>query len=412
MRIASLHVDWIALSRPTAISILLSHFATYLIAGVIHRDLKASNILIDGAGNVAITDHGLSVYAHRCSQSAPDYARVCWGQHPETTDACCLGCLQVNKLKDMQKAADKLEVTGMNPTQAGFAAAESMKTAAMALNNVRPKPVSRTYSGGGGGGGNDQVSGAMMMAGAGAMPLTGTSADSTSAGGTASSASVTAAGNGGQKSGSSIFSFRSLLGGKSRDSRTGPDGSSVNVGQPATRGSMFKTSAHAPVSTDGMSRVSRGDPQELQKHMCAEVGCTGGNSCMTAGDSRSSRTSRTSRIDSHGAEDTISSPDPASAKTELEEMMRKCMVNPVVLVASDCSCPVRHDDGRGWYKGRAGTSAYWCPQMIARDGAGDRMAYGMEAGWTLEPGQPLRTRPSIATLTHLLIPCYLLTNPR
>ena len=37
------------------------------------------------------------------------------------------------------------------------------------------------------------------------------------------------------------------------------------------------------------------------------------------------------------------------------------VVSPTVLM--DCDCGYPHDDGTGWYKGRAGTSAYWCPQV-------------------------------------------------
>jgi hypothetical protein len=64
-----------------------------------------------------------------------------------------------------------------------------------------------------------------------------------------------------------------------------------------------------------------------------------------------------------------------------EALLSRCLVNPIVLVAADCRCGTRQDDGRGWYKGRAGTSAYWCPQMLGRDAVGERMAYGMEADW-------------------------------
>ena len=48
---------------------------------------------------------------------------------------------------------------------------------------------------------------------------------------------------------------------------------------------------------------------------------------------------------------------------------------------TDCTCQRSMDDGEGWYKGRAGTSAYWCPEMLDRNDAGDRVAYGAEADW-------------------------------
>jgi serine/threonine protein kinase len=64
-----------------------------------------------------------------------------------------------------------------------------------------------------------------------------------------------------------------------------------------------------------------------------------------------------------------------------DTLLHSCLVNPVVLVPSDCSCSTNHDDGRGWYKGRAGTSAYWCPQMLSRDSHNERLSYGVDADW-------------------------------
>jgi len=70
-----------------------------------------------------------------------------------------------------------------------------------------------------------------------------------------------------------------------------------------------------------------------------------------------------------------------TVKTDADALLHCCLVNPVVLVPSDCSCSTRHDDGRGWYKGRAGTSAYWCPQMLSRDSHNERLSYGVDADW-------------------------------
>lgn len=38
-------------------------------AGVIHRDVKASNLLIDDTGHLRLTDFGLSVMMHTCGQA-------------------------------------------------------------------------------------------------------------------------------------------------------------------------------------------------------------------------------------------------------------------------------------------------------------------------------------------------------
>lgn len=48
-------------------------------------------------------------------------------------------------------------------------------------------------------------------------------------------------------------------------------------------------------------------------------------------------------------------------------------------VVMDCCCTF--DPCTGWYRGRAGTSAYWCPEMLKRDASGERLAYGCESDW-------------------------------
>jgi len=75
-------------------------------SGIVHRDIKASNILVDNHGSISLTDWGLSVFLHRCSQTTPDYARVCRGDIPDTTDSCCLGCSHVGRIKELGEAME------------------------------------------------------------------------------------------------------------------------------------------------------------------------------------------------------------------------------------------------------------------------------------------------------------------
>jgi len=47
----------------------------------------------------------------------------------------------------------------------------------------------------------------------------------------------------------------------------------------------------------------------------------------------------------------------------------------------ECMCPLKPPLSTKWYKGRAGTPAYWCREMLARDRKGGRIPYGVSADW-------------------------------
>ena len=52
-------------------------------------------------------------------------------------------------------------------------------------------------------------------------------------------------------------------------------------------------------------------------------------------------------------------------------LLTRGFTNPVLLVGSECVCDsTRSDDGKGWSRGRAGTSAYYCPEMLLRETSG------------------------------------------
>ena len=567
-------------------------------AGVIHRDIKASNILLDSSGNAAITDHGLSVFAHRCGQSAPDYSRVCWGQRPDSTDRCCLGCLQVAKLKEMQKHAETVLASVSNSSastlssssssssstsskislssksqiqstpsstssssssvvaaavdvlteteirEAGYAAAEAMKK--IALRSPLQQQIGQ-HEGAGAMPGliqgkkissddiimstvqeSDQlalvssslpsISSSMIVVDptiviipqqpCTSSLLSSSAIESTCISnekGTLSTKNLVLTSPPAIITSSSgigfVASLRNFISGASGSamaiSLTTPlacNGSSPNVGSSAVSSLVppsgnlaiynlppspwprFKTSAHTPsnstslIGTPGESNASGCSAIPLitpettamrtsfgENHgggarfvaitaLSASAAAAGGaaninaaappgagssglsSSCMMSTGSSVVAFDRTSRSNSANmgvegggeggqtfsvqqaipiVEDTLplSSHKDAFYRNEdlsrvsllltsttpgkglitvqaaADTLLHSCLVNPVVLVPSDCSCSTNHDDGRGWYKGRAGTSAYWCPQMLSRDSHNERLSYGVDADW-------------------------------
>lgn len=112
-------------------------------SGVLHRDIKASNILIDDTGHLRITDFGLAVLVHTCGKAAPSPERLCRGEASSLIAHCCLGCLQVTKLKDLQKAAQDASASGLSPSAAGAAAAASVRSSFPICfpASYRPDPI-------------------------------------------------------------------------------------------------------------------------------------------------------------------------------------------------------------------------------------------------------------------------------
>ena len=204
-------------------------------AGIIHRDVKASNILIDASGHLKLCDLGLSVFLHTCSTEAPQEDRPCQRGASSVLSStgfskCCLGCLHVNTVRDMQRR--------------------------------------------GAGGVLDFIS------------------------------------------------------------------SCVAVGEPG---------------------------QE------AAAGATGPTSTLAAAVLPPLQSTEDFSVDM-----AASQPDPHVLRTKLAtSAVSDCRLH----MGMACTCNHTHDDGSGWYKGRAGTPAYWCPEMLVRDSYGGRVAYGMSADW-------------------------------
>jgi serine/threonine protein kinase len=358
-------------------------------AGVIHRDIKGSNVLIDDQGHIRLTDFGLAVLMHSCSQTAPAPERVCRGDKSAGLHHCCLGCLQVTKLKELQKASAATSKETSDARAAGLRACQVIATANNRIfHESSSAPLSPEFC--------TSVSGEAKNK---AMSIRTPHANSK------------------HQRGDSAFSGATLpsrstsgVGGHLGASSPFVESSSYSVKTP-----VVIPSANAPMDTS----ISRGPLESPPQVPTVSSGCccfTSASTIVPQSDTFSTRDVRSqakfgnaldvtalpASVDTKTtwssdvvfaerngdpslhkegrgtrAQDFCSEPTPPMALWE--QFSSDTVVHPTVIM--DCRCGHPHDDGCGWYKGRAGTSAYWPPQMIARNAKGDRIAYGADADW-------------------------------
>lgn len=389
--------------------------------GVLHRDLKASNILVDSQGFVTLTDYGLSVFLHRCSKLAPDYARVCKGEQPESSDVCCLGCLQVSKLKTLQSTTESIEKTGVSPATAGRTAADTVRETAVA--QAYAELTAREKAAAAGSSGH-------------AMATVGTNAEGTESGAGASQYSTTTNGGMDMYNNPTGTRYTSYMEGAASmpvasvpvppsgmTTSSSTNNNNNNAMSPArTKGSLFRGLLGARSGNTPNHHHQATSTSSVQDPSGVSAPGTSVPGSASTYSTASNPTAYPYMASSHtrdGLAHTESHPVPSTDTlcgcvsgsvlalnngTPVTRMCSLCHVsgpllaqhreryynrlllqgfcNPTVLVVSDCLChSARQDDGLAWYRGRAGTAAYWCPQMISRGPDGERLPYGVEADW-------------------------------
>jgi serine/threonine protein kinase len=352
-------------------------------AGVIHRDVKASNVLVDASGHVLLSDLGLSVFAHACTEAAPAPERICRGESNPVLAHCCLGCLQVTKLKELQAAAAAAGAAGAPPAVAGLGAAASYGQLRVRGSSKQGHDTPSSTSGTGSPASLTLQPASSSSAGGSACSSCqcsgGASAAKADGQGCAHSAPSSAVRGGSMRG--SFGALRGVFGGAAAPAGT------TSRSSPGMRVHVASASAVAPVqpAAPGQGRAAPPAGGVFQRAVRAISSATPAlapapspGPLQTALDVTMLASPPASRpVSAHVAgacarvshASTLTPPFPSDASVAS------------AAVVMDCDCAAAHDDGKHWYKGRAGTSAYWCPEMIARESAGERLAYGASADW-------------------------------
>lgn len=372
-------------------------------------DLKASNILIDSSGHLRLTDFGLAVLSHNCGKEAPSGERICRGERSDVIRSCCLGCQQVQKLKSLTTAAHAAAGEGKSSRAAGRAAAEAMTTDPAFLASLSASGYSSGASGRSACGCGCTSSGTLRRGPSSysllseevgrTLPHTSSAASMTSSGaaspraGPAAAASASRAGgsihDGGQAQAQQasthsrgLTSFRSFFGGVAAPSSTGT-ASTTTTGNRG-RATIKSPNAAATPLASGAGAQPTAPGLSYHQHRLSRIG-SGMASPKVAGSSAHA---------AGGSEDLagLATPSCTCASCDVHrptagapcarpwrERFAKATVNPVCVM--DCDCGAERDGADGWYRGRAGTAAYWCREMLVRGTDGERLPYGFSCDW-------------------------------
>ncbi len=290
-------------------------------------------------------------------------ARVCHGEAPSSADACCLGCLQVARIEALQERAEALERAGTPPADAGARAAAELRAEGAA-------------AGGAGG-----------VAGAGALPRaakppppplpTPTPATTTTATAPPTDSGSDAA------SGRPPLSLLRLLSGGGGGGGAPASGAWLTSFFPSAQGSSQPSSSSACEMGGGFLSYP---PAAAALPAGGEGGGWAGRALGEEGGAALS----------------------AARRALHARSLACCGAAPAAALGGDCFCTARGDDGKGWYRGRAGTAAYYTPQMLLRLPNGERLPCTSASGPLAHRGGGVSAYPFPAATTDTNFPTLLL----